>query len=61
MTQAEQTQEWTYRYTERLGLLCADDKPTPEQVAIAESEADAAIAKLVFNKWSATDTAKPTG
>ncbi len=33
------TEEQTYRYEERLGILCGDAKPTPEQVAIARNEA----------------------
>ena len=33
--------ERDYRYTERLGILCEDRAPTPEQEHIARTEADA--------------------
>lgn len=39
MTREEQ-REWAYLKEERLGILCADHRPTPEQVAIAEAEAN---------------------
>ena len=32
--------EYSYRRDERLGILCEDREPTPEQLAIATSEAD---------------------
>lgn len=38
--------EWQYRYTERLGLLCGTDSPTPDQKAIAIKEANEAVMKL---------------
>jgi hypothetical protein len=31
---------WDYAYTERLGLLCGDSEPTPEQIAMARQDAD---------------------
>lgn len=31
--------EYDYRISERLGILCEDRRPTPEQLAIAEAEA----------------------
>lgn len=43
MTEAELKSEFDYRISERLGILCADAEPTPEQFHIARTEADAAI------------------
>lgn len=40
MTSSEITAEKEYRITERLGLMCADGEPTPEQRAVATFEAD---------------------
>ena len=38
---AEQIREEVrYRYQERLGLLCGDLDPTPEQISIARAEAE---------------------
>lgn len=37
----ERQREWEYLVTERLGILCGADTPTPEQIALARSEADA--------------------
>ncbi len=37
------SEEWFYRYTERLGIMCGTDAPTQEQINIAISEANAAI------------------
>jgi hypothetical protein len=34
---------YEYILTERLGFLCDDRKPTPEQLAIAEKEAEKAV------------------
>lgn len=33
-------QEWNYRYTERLGILCGVADPTENQRVIARMEAD---------------------
>ena len=41
MTEYELAYEWQHRYTERLGILCEDAMPTPEQEQIARMEADA--------------------
>ena len=38
--------EWNYRVTERLGILCGADEPTPEQLALAQEEADDALRQL---------------
>ena len=46
MTQIERTEEWNYRYDERLGMLCEDRQPTADEVNIARSEAGAAIKDL---------------
>lgn len=46
MTQPELDTEYTYVLQERLGMLCGDAKPTPEQVAMARLDADRAVRKL---------------
>ena len=46
MTPTERHQEFLYRVQERLGLLCGKDQPTPEQIALAEAEARAAVAEI---------------
>jgi hypothetical protein len=46
MTQEELHQEWSYRYHERLAMLCGTAEPTPEQDSIARAEANAAVEKL---------------
>lgn len=46
MTEPELQAEWLYLYTERLGILCADAKPTPEQSAMAAQEANEAVMRL---------------
>lgn len=38
MTQDQQ--EWNYRYSERLGILCGSDTPTENQKVLARTEAD---------------------
>ncbi len=38
MTTAELKAEADHRFTERLGHLCEDRTPTPEQLKIAEDE-----------------------
>lgn len=40
MSDTEIAEEREYRYHERLGILCADAEPTPEQIEIATQEAD---------------------
>jgi len=45
-TDAELAYEWQVRFTERLGILCGTDTPTPEQELIARTEADAAVREL---------------
>jgi hypothetical protein len=46
MTQQELDAEWGYRFTERLGILCGTDNPTPAQVEMAIADADIAVARL---------------
>jgi len=46
MNAEELKEEHRYRVEERLGILCADAEPTPEQLKIATDEADKAIAEL---------------
>lgn len=43
LTDAEITEEWNYRYAERLGVLCEDREPTDEQKRMARDEADLAV------------------
>lgn len=38
MTDAER-EEYRYRYLERLGLMCEDREPTPEQRTFAQQQA----------------------
>lgn len=45
MTPAEQL-EWTHVRETRLGSLCEAGNPTPEQIKIAEEEADYYIRRL---------------
>lgn len=45
MTPTELLTEHEYRFQERLGILCGSATPTPEQIAIARSEADAWLAR----------------
>jgi hypothetical protein len=40
MTPGEISAEREYRMAERLGIMCGDSTPTPEQLAIAHQEAD---------------------
>lgn len=40
MSLLELHKEYTYRVSERLGVLCGSDDPTPEQLSIAQFEAD---------------------
>ncbi len=53
MTDQELKVEWTFRYTERLGLLCGDNDPTPAEKLSAMAEANQAILAL-----SATDVSE---
>lgn len=46
MTAPELQEEWEYRFNERLGIMCEDREPTPEQVRVARTEADKAVAEL---------------
>jgi hypothetical protein len=48
MTDAEIKSEWTYRYEERLGILCGKEQPTEEQKRIAKQEADGTIAEITL-------------
>jgi len=41
--------EWHVVYETRLGILCEDRPPTPEQEHIARTEADAAVRELTPN------------
>lgn len=48
LTSAELRKERQYRLDERLGMLCPPgEAPTPEQIAIAEQEADEAEESLI--------------
>lgn len=42
----DEQKEWDYIKTERLGFLCGTEKPSPEQVEIAEDEANEHIKQL---------------
>jgi hypothetical protein len=42
----EWQEEWDYRYQERLGILCGQDRPTEAQEQIASREANEAVAAL---------------
>lgn len=46
ITEEELDIEHAYRVSERLGILCGAGEPTPEQLEIAEREADEAIERL---------------
>lgn len=46
MTTEELKAEWNYRYEERLGILCEDLRPTPDQRRIAAQEADQTVREL---------------
>lgn len=45
-TPAELAVEFEYRKQERLGILCGESTPTPEQIKIATDEARAVVQKL---------------
>lgn len=45
-TSEELLKEWRVIYDTRLGILCEDRSPTPEQSKLARTEADLHIAKL---------------
>lgn len=36
----EQSEEYRYRYEERLGILCGSEEPTEAQIKMARDEAD---------------------
>lgn len=40
MTPAEIEREINYQYLERIGMLCEDHIPTPEEEAIAKAQCD---------------------
>lgn len=42
----ELLEEWNYRRAERIAILCPEGDPTPEQIKMAETEADEAIRRL---------------
>ena len=46
MTAKEQSDEWAYRYHERVGLLIGEKQLTLSADYIAQQEADAAIEQL---------------
>lgn len=46
LDECELAYEWRVTYETRLGILCEDRAPTPEQELVARMEADAAIATL---------------
>jgi len=56
--------EWRYRVLERLGILCEDRVPKPDQLALAEAEANEWLAaEMAYNEverelpiYSATST-----
>lgn len=43
MTDEERKAEFNYRFQERLGLLCEDQEPTPEQLLMAHDEAELTV------------------
>ena len=46
MTEAELKVEHAYLVQERIGILCADQPPTLEQLRMAKKEADEAVEEL---------------
>lgn len=42
-TLSEMMAEWNVIYQTRLGIMCEDREPTPEQESIAHQEADRAV------------------
>lgn len=46
MTEKELKKEYLYRLEERLGIMCGDVEPTPEQRKLAHMEATEVINKL---------------
>jgi len=46
MTEAQLKKEYDYRVEERLGILCEDREPTPDERKLAHKEAQEAINKL---------------
>ena len=47
MNKLQLDREHDYLMHERLGILCGDKAPTPEQLKIAKDEADKAIERLI--------------
>ena len=47
------TEEWDYRYEERLGILCGAGTPEPWMEKMARDEASAAIEALLAQAWRA--------
>jgi len=46
MTERELQKEFKYRMEERLGILCEDREPTPDERKLAHKEAEEAVNKL---------------
>jgi hypothetical protein len=46
LTPSELLVEWNHIRSTRLGILCEDREPTPEQIHIAEAEADEHVRRL---------------
>lgn len=46
MTERELKREFLYRLNERLGMLCENREPTPDDRRLAHKEAEEAINKL---------------
>lgn len=46
LSDADLIEEWSHRYSTRLGCLCGAAEATPEQRRIAGDEADATIEEL---------------
>jgi hypothetical protein len=44
--------EWQYVYTERLGMMCGGNPPTPEQKAIAMREANEHVSRLTGTDYA---------
>lgn len=45
-TLAQLMAEWDVTYHTRLGIMCEDRQPTPEQECIAHEEADRAVLEM---------------
>ena len=42
----EESFEWEYIYQERLGMLCEDREPSPEEVQMACKDANEAVKRM---------------